>query len=63
MSFTFVVIDSILFVRESTVAKTRERFMKSTIELLSQSAFMEEIKRQKKYSFNATPFTSKSLKV
>lgn len=43
MFFTFVVIDSILLVRKSIVAKTRKRFMRSTIEPFNQSAFMKEV--------------------
>ena len=39
------IIDSILFVRESAVAKTRKRSMKSIIESSNQSAFMKKTKK------------------
>ena len=46
----FSVIDFILFVRESAVAKIRKRFMKSIIESPNQSAFMmEEMKKNTEF--------------
>ena len=39
------IIDSILFVKELAVAKTRRRFMKSIIESSSQSAFMKKTEK------------------
>ena len=56
------------------MTRTRERFMKSTVESSSQSVFMKNvkslntefvnnIKHQKKYSFNVIFFSSKSWKI
>ena len=56
---SFSVIDLILFVRKSAVAKIRKRFMKSTIEPSSQSAFMMKEMKENTESVNIIEFQKK----
>ena len=57
----FFVIDFILFVRESVVAKTRKRFMKSIIESSSQSAFMKKEMKENIEFVNIIEFQKKKF--